>query len=84
MITVSIIALIVIVTIGIIAISVIRSGRPDNNFTIEKFNGQAYYVMYDSYDGDYDVQYADLHPEIDGVSNNVKMLSSWMITIRLV
>ena len=66
----SIVALVVIVTIVIIAIMAIRGASPRNNFTVEKFNGQTYYVMHGIYDGDYDVQYTDLYPDFDDGSGS--------------
>ena len=70
MVAASIVALVVIVAIVIIAIMAIRGASPRNNFTVEKFNGQTYYVMHGIYDGDYDVQYTDLSLDFDEESGN--------------
>ena len=45
----SIVALVIIAMVVIVAIMAIRGASPRNNFTVEKFNGQTYYVMHGIY-----------------------------------
>ena len=35
-----------------------------NNFTVETYDGETYYVMHGSYEGEYDVQYVNLNDEL--------------------
>ena len=57
--------LLVVVAVCIGVISIIRDGSQANNFSVEEFEGKAYYVAHGNYDGKYDIQYTDLHPEFD-------------------
>ena len=74
------IAIVVIVLVVIIYLGITRvanDGLGNNNFSIEEYDGETYYVMHGDYDGNYDIQHIDLAIEFAIEPNDEAVLEDF-------